>query len=147
MTRETLLKAFLEYVLPPLATALGAAAVWAIAKLATWLHSKEQGSKLAQLGAVVVDMSQSIVAELNVTLRPQLAAALADGVLTDVEKAQLKTTAVGILKTKLPVGLQALARQFFGDAVDTWLGGHVERALQSQTLMTGGFASIPKPAP
>lgn len=132
MTRETLLKAFLEYVLPPLATALGAATVWAVSRLATWLHSKGEESKLFRLTATVADLAHSVVAELNATLRPQLASALADGVLTPEEGAKLKAAALDVLKNKLPAGLQTLASQVFGSAVDTWLGGHIERAVSAQ---------------
>jgi hypothetical protein len=132
--KDTLLQLFLDYALPPLLVALFGFVMWALAQLATWLRSREAESKLFRLTATVTDLSRSIVAELNATLRPQLAAALADGVLTDVEKAQLKSTALDVLKNKLPEGLRTLATQFFGTAVDAWLGGHIERAVVAQAL-------------
>lgn len=132
MTRQTLLQMFLDYAMPPLLTALGAAAVWALAKLAAWLQSKGEESKLFRLTATVADLAHSTVAELNATLRPQLASALADGHITAEEGARLKATALDVLKNKLPVGLRTLATQAFGASVDTWLGGHIERAVTAQ---------------
>lgn len=135
---------FFSTILPILLTALGGVAVWAIGLLATWLHEKAKSSKLARVGAVVTDLANSVVAELNATLKPQLAAALADGKLTDEEKAKLKSTALEILKTKLPTGLQSLAASFFGEAVDTWLAGHVERAVTTQAAITAPpLVSVP----
>ena len=151
--KPALTQFFLESVLPLLLTALGGALVWAVAQLASWLRSKAAESKLARVGTVVADLAASVVAELNATLRPQLQAALADGQLTDVEKALLKATAVSVLKTKLPPAMQSLAASVFGSAVDTWLAGHVERAVTAAKLPASvpllpplGVAS-PSPAP
>lgn len=66
------------------------------------------------------------------TLKPQLQAALADGVLTDLEKKQLKDAALLVLKTKLPAATLASAQGLFGPMLDTWLGGLVERAVVEQ---------------
>lgn len=140
--KTALTQFFFETILPLLLTALGGVAVWALAQLTLWLREKATTSKVARIGGVVADLAASIVAELNATLRPQLEAALKDGVLTDVEKTQLKTTALNILKTKLPAGTQALATSVFGAAVDTWLSGHVERA-----VVAANAASLPLTVP
>lgn len=152
-TKETLLQLFLSYVLPLLLTGLGAVAIWAVGKLATWLHSKEQTSKLARLGSFVADYAASIVAELNATLRPQLASALADGVLTDAEKAQLKATALDALKNRLPPSIKALVDSLYGPAAETLLAGAIERAVLTQKAALPSSVplllplSLPKAAP
>jgi hypothetical protein len=131
---STVLPALLQYALPTVLTALGGVATAAMVKLTSWLHSKEQESKLARVTAVVADTAQSVVAELDATLRPQLEAAMADGVLTDAESQKLKSAALEILKNKLPANITNLATKFFGAAVDTWIAGHIERAVNDVKL-------------
>lgn len=126
------LEAVLQYVVAPLIALLAPLLVAALAKLVTYLHSKEKESKLAMIGGVVADAAQSVVAELNATLKPQLLKALEDGKLTDVEKAQLKEAALTALKTKLPAATMAGATAIFGPLVDQWMGGMVERAVTAQ---------------
>ena len=77
------LELVLQYVVAPAIPLLCAGLLGALAKLATYLHAKEGESKAARVGAVVADAARSVVAELEVTLKPQLEAALADGKLTD----------------------------------------------------------------
>lgn len=126
------LEAVLQYVVAPAIALLAPLLLAALAKLVTYLHSKEKESKLAMIGGVVADAAQSVVAELNATLKPQLLKALEDGKLTDVEKAQLKEAALTALKTKLPAATMAGASAIFGPLVDQWLGGMVERAVTAQ---------------
>lgn len=126
------LELVLQYVVAPAIPLLCAGLLGALAKLATYLHAKEGESKAARVGAVVADAARSVVAELEVTLKPQLEAALADGKLTDAEKKQLKAAALEALKNKLPPAVMATAHDVFGGLLDTWLGGLVERAVAEQ---------------
>lgn len=131
-----ILTAVLQYVVPALVTVLGPLAIWALGQLAAFLRAKASESKVFGVLSVVTEAANSVVAELNVTLKPQLQAALADGVLTDAEKKQLKEAALLVLKTKLPAATLQSAQGLFGPMLDTWLGGLVERAVQEQKPKT-----------
>jgi hypothetical protein len=131
-----ILTAVLQYVVPALVTVLGPLAIWALGQLAAFLRAKASESKVFGVLSVVTEAANSVVAELNVTLKPQLQAALADGVLTDAEKKQLKEAALVVLKTKLPAATLQSAQGLFGPMLDTWLGGLVERAVQEQKPRT-----------
>ena len=130
--QSPVLTAVLQYVVPALITVLGPLAIWALGQLAVFLKAKSSESKVFSVLSVVTDAAASVVAELNVTLKIQLQAALADGVLTDAEKKQLKDAALLVLKTKLPAATLASAQGMFGPMLDTWLGGLVERAVTEQ---------------
>lgn len=130
--QSPILTAVLQYVVPALITVLGPLAIWAIGQLGAFFKTKSAESKVFSVLSVVTDAAASVVAELNVTLKPQLQAALADGVLTDAEKKQLKDAALLVLKTKLPAATLASAQGMFGPLLDTWLGGLVERAVIDQ---------------
>lgn len=130
--QSPILTAVLQYVVPALVTVLGPLLIWALSALATFLKSKASESKVFGVLSVVTEAANSVVAELNATLKPQLQAALADGVLTQAEKDQLKAAALQVLKTKLPAATLASAQGMFGPLLDTWLGGLVERAVIDQ---------------
>lgn len=132
-----------QYVLPPLVPLLGALVTWALAKLVAFLDAKAKESKAALVAAKLTGAAQSVVAELNATLRPQLEAALADGALTDAEKKQLKDAALNTLKTKLPTSLMASASSIFGGFLDTYLSGAIERAVLDQKATAAIGASRP----
>jgi len=127
-----ILTAVLQYVVPALITVLGPLVIWALSQLAAFLKAKSAESKVLGVLSVVTEAANSVVAELNATLKPQLQAALADGVLTQAEKDQLKKAALDVLKTKLPAATLASAQGLFGPMLDTWLGGLVERAVVEQ---------------
>lgn len=130
--QSPILTAVLQYVVPALVTVLGPLAIWALGQLAAFLRAKSSESKVFGVLSVVTEAANSVVAELNVTLKPQLQAALADGVLTQAEKDQLKAAALAVLKTKLPSATLGAAQGMFGPMLDTWLGGLVERAVIDQ---------------
>lgn len=130
--QSPILTAVLQYVVPALITVLGPLVIWALSQLAAFLKAKSAESKVLGVLSVVTEAANSVVAELNATLKPQLQAALADGVLTQAEKDQLKKAALDVLKTKLPSATLASAQGLFGPMLDTWLGGLVERAVVDQ---------------
>lgn len=145
-TGGALLAFVLQYVLPPLVPVLGGLVTWALAKLVTFLDAKAKESKAALVAAKLTGAAQSVVADLNATLRPQLEAALADGVLTDTEKKHLKEAALTTLKTKLPPALMASASSIFGGFLDTYLSGAVERAVLDQKA-TAAVGRVGPPTP
>jgi hypothetical protein len=135
--RPGLLEAVLQYIVAPLLPLIGAAVVGALGKLVLYLHAREAESRVARIAAVFAEGARSIVAELDATLRPQLAEALADGVLTAAEKAKLKEAALLALRSKLPPALLEQARGVFGPLLDSWLGGLVERAVTDRRALQG----------
>lgn len=146
-TNTTWLELVLQYVVAPLLPVLGALLTAALARLVAYLGAKATESRGALVAAKLAGAAQSVVAELNATLRPQLEAALADGVLTVAEKQQLKAAALEQLKTRLPKDLLAAASGIFGGFLDTYLGGLVERAVNEQkaTAALGAMGRPPTP--
>lgn len=126
------LTAFMQYVVPALVTVLGPLLVLALGQLAAFLRAKAGESKAAGVALVFTEAAHSVVAELEVTLKPQLQAALSDGVLTQAEQAALKKAALDALKTRLPATALQSASAVFGPMLDTWLGGLIERAVTAQ---------------
>ena len=126
------LTAFMQYVVPALVTVLGPLLVLALGQLAAFLRAKAGESKAAGVALVFTEAAHSVVAELEGTLKPRLQAALADGVLTQAEKDELKKAALDALKTRLPATALQSASAVFGPMLDTWLGGLVERAVSAQ---------------
>jgi len=122
----------LQHVLAPALAAIGGLLAWALTALANYLREKAKESKLLGVVAVLTESVRSMVAQLNTTLRPQLEAALADGVLTDAEKTQLKNTAIETVKKSLPAATLSTAKTIFGDFLDPFLGGLVERSVLDQ---------------
>lgn len=124
---------------------LMAALIAGLGFLARYLATKSAESRAAKVGLVVTEASRAAVLELDRTLKPQLQAALADGVLTDAEKAQLKAAAVELLKTKLPAGLLSMAGGIFGAFTDTYLAGKVEEAVLAKNAVAAAAGAKPVP--
>ncbi len=139
----------LQEVVPPLCNLLlpllGSAALAALSKLAQYLHEKAAASKAAGVAAVFTDLAKSTVAMIDVELRPQLTAALADGKITAEEGRALRDHALAILKSQVPGKLLGSAAEIFGAlGVDTWLKGLIERA---HSELPPAANNMPAPAP
>ena len=120
---------------------IAAGLIGLLGMLAAFLRSKQTESKAARIGLVVTEAARAAVLELDATIKPKLKAYLADGVLSDEEKADLKRIAMDLLKTKLPGGLLKGAADVFGAAfLDTYLGGKIEQAVIEKN-------SFDRPAP
>lgn len=128
LPQPTALSLFVDYVLPPLATAAGSISVAVLALLVKWLREKAATTQAARVGLVFGELAQSIVADLEVTLRPKLQVALADGKLTPEEGRALKNSAMGRLTQLAPLELTRSAHQLFGPLLADWLSGLIERA-------------------
>lgn len=126
-----LVKMLLANVLPMLVTILSPLLAAGMAYLVSYLRTLSQSSKMAHVGLVFAESANSVVAELNATLKPKLLKALEDGVLTDKEKEELRNTAIESLKNRLPASLVGSAKDIFGPMFDSWVGGMVERAVVS----------------
>lgn len=119
------------------AEALAAVAlVGVMGLLGNFLMVKAKTSKLAQLGLVVWEKVQSTVAHVEAELRPEFSRALKDGKVTKEEGAQLKARALELLKGQLGEQLKDIekAMGIFGPALDIYLSGLLERALDVQKL-------------
>lgn len=145
-TGQLVLQTVLQYLLPILLPAIGTLLVALLGKLVAYLHAREKESVGLRLASVLTGSAHSVVAELNATLRPQLEAALADGILTDVEKAQLKQAALNLLKQKLPAATMALVSKTFGELTDTYLAGLIERAVTREKA-DAAIGAIRPPSP
>lgn len=132
----------LKYLVAPGLAVLGPLLVAGLAKLVQYLDAKAKESKAARVAGVFAELARSVVAEVEVTLRPEIQKDLADGSLTKEEGAALKAKAIEILKSKAPADLVKAAEGLFGSIADTWLGGLIERANAESQVST----QTPKPA-
>lgn len=132
----TVFQSILAYVVAPLLPLLVGGLLGLIGKLLIYLHAKEQESKTAKVFATITEAAKSVVAELEVEVRPELQKALADGRLSPEEGEQLKKMALERLKGSLPPMLLRSASELFGGLLDAWLGGLVERANAGQKVDT-----------
>lgn len=115
-----------------------------LVKLALFLHSKEAESKLARVMAVLVDASKAAALQVETTLKPQLVAALSDGVLTDTERAQLKAAAMSLVTSQLPGAVIEAAKGFYGALFPSVLSATVEGAVAS--MRASGIAAQVAPS-
>ncbi len=117
-----------------------------IAMLAAFLRSKAASDKAANIGLVITEAARAVVLELDATMKPKLKAFLADGVLDDVEKTELKSMAMAMLRLKLPAGVLKTAADVFGAAfLETYLGGKIEQAVAEKNAVQAS-AEVPRPA-
>lgn len=125
---------FVEYVLPILATGIAALAAFALKSLVSFLEAKAQSSKIAAAGVKIAHFAEIVVADLEATVKPQLAGMVADGHITDEEKKTLKDLAMSRLKQLLSEhGLDSLSG-VLGIAtskVQLYLSGVIEKALNT----------------
>ncbi|CAM4465564.1 hypothetical protein [Corallococcus exiguus] len=129
---QTVLMSAAVTAVPIVAAALATLISAALYALTKKLNAQAGDSKLAQVGARVSMLAESTVRELEVTMRPKLEAAAADGVLTAEELAKIKTEALTQLKASLGEHglkeLQAVLGLTAG-SIGTFLGGLIEAAV------------------
>lgn len=130
------LELILKYIVAPGLAILGPLLVAGLARLVQYLGEKSKESKAARVAGVFAELARSVVAEIEVTLRPEIQKALADGTLSKEEGAILKAKALELLKTKAPASLLSSAQSVFGPILDTWLGGLIERANSENSPVT-----------
>ena len=118
-------------------------AAWAMAKLALYLGARAKESRWALATAQLLGIVQHVVAEAEVTLRPQFAKAMADGTLTAEEGAALKAEVMRIVRERVAPETLEFIRQQLGSAFETVLGGAVERAV----VADGRSVRIEPPSP
>jgi hypothetical protein len=141
--QSTLLSLFIQYLLPILFSALATLSAWALAQLAKKLGAQAAHSKAAAIAARLTHLAETIVADLEATLKPELAKATADGKLDKAEILRLRDVALqrlkalagerGLLELQGILGIAA-------PQVDGYLQGILERAVDQ-------LPSKPAPVP
>lgn len=124
--------------LPALLSAAAPALTWALAKLGAWLKARATAvdASTAQqkvFGALdqLDTIAASVVAHLNADMKEKLAGYLADGVLSDVEKEDLKNSAMTILTSDAGPQALALLKSALGDAFELVVSGAIEKAVMA----------------
>lgn len=112
--------------------------------LVSFLKSKSKESKLTLILSHISEVAKAAVLRVEMTLKPKLVAALQDGVLTDKEKAELKSEAMKLVWESLPSDVLSLARAFFGQSLESVVSTKVEGALA--LMKQSGVASQVTPA-
>lgn len=134
-----LLQGLLGVVFGAIAAAVGALTKWLIGRTT----STVAGSAIAAAGELV----QSIVAHVEVHIRPEIQAAFSDGKLTPEEKLRLKSRALELVKQALAENGMERLQKALGlsnvSGVYVYLSGLIERALGVQRAA----GTLPPPAP
>lgn len=94
-----------------------------------FFEARTAESNVSRVISVFVEAATSAVAIVDRDLKPKLLAALADGILTDTEKAELHTAAMAILKSSVAPELYEQAKVHFGPMLESWMKGLIERAV------------------
>lgn len=143
---KTALEMVIAYILVPLIPILGTLLAAALGKLVTFLHAKEGNSKIAAAFAVATDFVNTAFTHLRAGIEPDLKMALADGTLDAVERANLVTKLVALVKAELPAGLMGVLSATLGPALDTWLSGKAGQVIQAAVAEPAtGVAAIAQP--
>lgn len=124
---------FISIVVPAIFTALAALITWGGARLIALINAKTKNETVAGVLSRLTATVQTVVLDLNGTLKAEYMKAAADGVITDAEKRALKATAVQKIREHL--GAKGLAEVVTvlglnGALVDDFLGSHVEAAVE-----------------
>lgn len=125
----------LAQMLPLLATILGMLlTALVVIPLRKWLTAKADTSAIAGVALKAEHFAEGVVADINATMVPELASALADGVITDAEAKHLRETAMNRLKEQL--GTRGLAELsgvlgIGGKALEQYLAGVVEKKVEA----------------
>jgi hypothetical protein len=96
-----------------------------------WFNADTAQKELGNVKAAFWEAALSVVAVVDRELKPKLSSALADGVLTDVEKAELLAEGMRLMRASIAPDLWAKAQKFFGGEIEGWVKGVIERALVS----------------
>jgi hypothetical protein len=136
-------EAFFAQAGPVLVDLVMAGALGLMTLLAGFLRARSAESRAAKVGSVITEAARAAVLELDATLKPKLKEYLADGKLSDAEKAELKQAAVDLLKTKLPIGLLDTAGKVFGAFTETLIAGKIEQAVAEKNALEGPAVSPP----
>lgn len=127
-------------------TVLSAVLIWLGAVVRQWLVAKTK----SEVSGRASDYAFAVVAEIQQTVAAKIREAAQDGVITDEEKAEIKESALGVLKSR--VGAKGLTeiKQVLGYApseIDGFLGGLIESAVYKLKLLTPPTVGVTELAP
>ncbi len=125
------LELMIAFVLVPLIPILGALIAAVLTKLVTFLHAKEGNSKIAGAFAIATDFVSTAFAHVRAGIESDLKLALADGTITDTERAALVAKLVALVKLELPAGMMAILSGALGPALETWLSGKADQVVRA----------------
>jgi len=136
---------WLKILFTVLSAGIGLAApaiAWAGAKLAQKLQAEATAVTATSAHrtffsalAALDQLALSVVSHLNASVKDKLQTALADGVLTDVEKADLKSAAMLTLKTQAGPELLAFLQGQLGALFDVAVSGAIEKAVDVAKIL------------
>lgn len=142
-SKTAALQAFWSMVFPLVLSVASSVAAWALAKWALYLGAKAKESRWALATSQLLGIVQHVVADAEVTLRPQFAQAMADGSLSAEEGAALKAEVMRIVRERVAPETMAFIRAQLGTAFDVILGGAVERAVATGRAEVAAGPSVP----
>lgn len=140
MDKGALLSAFVQYLVPVLATALASGLSWLLAQAGLWLKAKASTSKTAAALGQLAFLAEIVVADIEAHERPLLKELTSDGKLSKEDGQRLLELAVTRLKTLAKErGFDEAKRllETFSPAVESLLSGLIEKAV----------AGLPKASP
>lgn len=103
-----------------------------LAYLIKYLREKGESNKVFSALAMGTEVVNTFVAKAEVELKPMFKSFLEDGKIDAAEGAQLKAKLMEILKRDMPAPLMATLGGALGPALDGWLSGKIEQAVEAQ---------------
>lgn len=131
---QSVITSILISAMPYIIAAVGAAAVWALAALGRKLAVDAGASKGKFVLFRLAVVTEAVVADLNVTMKPLLVKALEDGKISPEEAKTLRDAAFERVKATLgDKGMKELQAVLgaTGGSIGTLLGGIIEKAVDS----------------
>jgi hypothetical protein len=127
---DQLITTLIDIALPVLCGAL----TWGAAKAAAWFSAKTKNEYLTATAHRLYDAINTAVNEVEMTVKAEIKAAKADGVITKAEYMQIKASAVALAKTYLgPKGIKAIIEVLGIDSalIDKFIGGKIEQSVKA----------------
>lgn len=124
---------FTQIVVPALFTTIAAIVTWGGAKLVALIDAKTKNETVAGVLSRLAAVVQTVVLDVNGTVKAAYLEKIKDGVLSDQDKKELKDLALAKIKEHLGKdGLKDLVNVLGlnGDLIDSFLGSHIEAAIE-----------------
>lgn len=124
---------FMQIVVPAAFTVLASLVTWGGARLITYIDAHTKNVQIAGILSRLTSAVQTVVLDVNGTVRADVVAASADGKITSDEAAKIKAHALARVKEHLGVRGLAELTSILGIApttIDSFLGSHLEAALE-----------------
>ena len=122
--------------LPALLSALAPALLWLLKKVGDYFKTKAADTAAGGASSRLFDalgqleiIAENTVAHLNGGVKEKLQTYLADGVLTDAEKEDLKNSAMTTLTSEAGPQVIGLLKSVLGDAFQAVVSGAIEKAV------------------